>query len=60
MTHAVFAGLDDLDWAAMRHAYGSAAEVPDLLRGLIDRCSRPSWPSPSGPAPTATPSRLTR
>ncbi|MEU4241026.1 HEAT repeat domain-containing protein [Actinoplanes sp. NPDC026619] len=32
----MFAGLDDLDWAAMRHAYGSAGEVPDLLRGLVD------------------------
>src|SRR5688500_11216245 len=31
----VFAGLDEIDWAAMKHAYGSAAEVPDLLRGLV-------------------------
>ncbi|MET3426316.1 HEAT repeat protein [Actinoplanes tereljensis] len=32
----MFTGLDDLDWAAMRHAYGTAEEVPDLLRGLLD------------------------
>jgi hypothetical protein len=31
----VFAGLDDLDWAAMSHAYGPATEVPGLLRGLV-------------------------
>ncbi|WP_433377067.1 hypothetical protein ACQPZX_09045 [Actinoplanes sp. CA-142083] len=32
----MFAGLDDLDWAAMRHAYGSAEGVPGLLRALVD------------------------
>jgi hypothetical protein len=32
----VFAGLDDIDWAALRHAYGPAGEVPGLLHGLID------------------------
>jgi hypothetical protein len=32
---AVFTGLDDIDWAAMHHAYGPAVEVPDLLRGLV-------------------------
>jgi hypothetical protein len=32
---ALFAGLDDIDWHAMQHAYGPADEVPDLLRGLI-------------------------
>ncbi|WP_173071000.1 PBS lyase [Phytohabitans houttuyneae] len=31
----MFAGLDEIDWAAMKHAYGSAAEVPELLRGLV-------------------------
>jgi hypothetical protein len=30
----VFTGLHDIDWAAMRHAYGPAFDVPDLLRGL--------------------------
>ena len=28
------AGLDDIDWAGLSHAYGSAADVPGLLRGL--------------------------
>ncbi len=32
----LFTGLDETDWAIMRHAYGSAADVPALLRGLID------------------------
>ncbi|WP_204013153.1 hypothetical protein [Virgisporangium aurantiacum] len=27
-------GLDDVDWASMRHAYGSAEDVPDLILGL--------------------------
>ncbi|HEX5595596.1 MAG TPA: hypothetical protein VFX61_06175 [Micromonosporaceae bacterium] len=31
----VFAGLDRIDWAGMSHAYGSAVEVPELLRGLV-------------------------
>jgi hypothetical protein len=30
----VFTGIDEVDWAALRHAYGSAADVPGLLRGL--------------------------
>ncbi|WP_433463850.1 HEAT repeat domain-containing protein [Spirillospora sp. CA-128828] len=28
------AGLDDIDWAGLHHAYGSAEDVPDLLRAL--------------------------
>ncbi|RSM19487.1 hypothetical protein CDV31_001647 [Fusarium ambrosium] len=28
------AGLDDIDWASLQHAYGSAEDVPDLLRAL--------------------------
>ncbi|MFD0688410.1 HEAT repeat domain-containing protein [Actinomadura fibrosa] len=28
------AGLDGIDWARHRHAYGSASDVPDLLRAL--------------------------
>jgi hypothetical protein len=32
----LLAGLDEIDWAGMRHAYGPADEVPMLLRGLID------------------------
>ncbi len=28
----MFDGLDDIDWAALTHAYGSAADVPGLLR----------------------------
>jgi hypothetical protein len=30
----VFTGIDEVDWASLRHAYGSAADVPELLRGL--------------------------
>ena len=30
------AGLDDVPWGRRRHAYGSARQVPDLLRGLWD------------------------
>ncbi|WP_433466802.1 hypothetical protein [Spirillospora sp. CA-128828] len=30
----VLRGLDDVDWAALTGAYGSAEEVPDILRGL--------------------------
>jgi hypothetical protein len=30
----VFTGIDEVDWASLRHAYGSAADVPGLLRGL--------------------------
>lgn len=30
----MFNGLDDIDWASMEHAYGSAAEVPSLLRAM--------------------------
>lgn len=28
-------GLDDVDWASMGHAYGSAADVPDMLRRMV-------------------------
>ncbi|WP_188190373.1 hypothetical protein [Nonomuraea sp. SYSU D8015] len=34
--HDLFAGLDAVRWSRMRHAYGSARDVPDLLRGLAD------------------------
>ncbi|MEU8976443.1 HEAT repeat domain-containing protein [Streptomyces monashensis] len=30
----MFDGLDDIDWASMEHAYGSAEEVPALLWAL--------------------------
>jgi hypothetical protein len=30
----VFTGIDEVDWAALRHAYGSAEDVPGWLRGL--------------------------
>ncbi|MFD1325768.1 HEAT repeat domain-containing protein, partial [Micromonospora sonneratiae] len=36
MTDDLFTGLDKIRWSRLRHAYGSAAEVPDLLRGLVD------------------------
>ncbi|PSL51892.1 hypothetical protein B0I31_11788 [Saccharothrix carnea] len=31
----LFAGLDDVDWSALTHAYGPAVEVPELVRGLV-------------------------
>ncbi|MFF0156785.1 HEAT repeat domain-containing protein [Streptomyces sp. NPDC005263] len=38
----MFTGIDEVDWAALRHAYGSAEDVPGLLRGLAspDRTER--------------------
>ncbi|MFJ6657487.1 HEAT repeat domain-containing protein [Streptomyces sp. NPDC091377] len=30
----MFTGIDDIDWPSLRHAYGSARDVPELLRGL--------------------------
>ncbi|MET9914311.1 hypothetical protein ABZZ74_47725 [Streptomyces sp. NPDC006476] len=30
----MFEGLDDIDWASLEHAYGTAEEVPALLRAL--------------------------
>ncbi|MFD0686165.1 hypothetical protein [Actinomadura fibrosa] len=29
-------GLDDIDWDGLQHAYGSAGDVPGLLRGIED------------------------
>ncbi|WP_283138129.1 HEAT repeat domain-containing protein [Rhizohabitans arisaemae] len=31
----MFAGLNTIDWASKEHARGSAADVPDILRGLL-------------------------
>ncbi len=31
----MFIGIDEVDWASMEHAYGSAEDVPMLLRGLL-------------------------
>jgi hypothetical protein len=31
----MFAGLDEVGWGSMHHAYGPATEVPSLLRGLV-------------------------
>ncbi|UWQ04486.1 hypothetical protein [Aliiroseovarius crassostreae] len=31
----VFAGLDDVPWATFEHAYGSAEDVPGLIRDLV-------------------------
>ncbi|MEU8788165.1 HEAT repeat domain-containing protein [Streptomyces sp. NPDC048643] len=33
----MFRGIDEVDWASMEHAYGSAADVPELLRGLASQ-----------------------
>ncbi|MET8184870.1 PBS lyase [Streptomyces sp. NPDC005246] len=30
----MFAGIDEVEWASMEHAYGPADDVPGLLRGL--------------------------
>ncbi|WP_432825173.1 HEAT repeat domain-containing protein [Dactylosporangium sp. CA-092794] len=32
----MFTGLDDIDWESLRHAYGSAEDVPGWVRGLVD------------------------
>ncbi|MEU8002271.1 hypothetical protein AB0B66_14005 [Catellatospora sp. NPDC049111] len=32
----LLAGVDEVRWSRMRHAYGPAVEVPELLRGLAD------------------------
>ncbi|GGN50448.1 hypothetical protein GCM10011579_005240 [Streptomyces albiflavescens] len=34
----MFTGIDEVDWASMQHAYGSAEDVPELLRGLASPC----------------------
>src|SRR5262245_9120892 len=31
---AMLDGLDKIDWAAVQHAYGTATDVPDMIRGL--------------------------
>lgn len=30
----MFEGLDEIDWASLNHAYGSADDVPDMIRQL--------------------------
>ncbi|MEU4276520.1 hypothetical protein [Streptomyces tanashiensis] len=39
------AGLDAVDWASHRHAYGPAVDVPGLLRACTGRTTQPtrSW-----------------
>jgi hypothetical protein len=32
----MFAGIDDIGWGSLEHAYGSAEDVPDWIRGLAD------------------------
>ena len=39
-------GLDSVDWSKLTHAYGSAADVPGLLRSLRD-----APPDPTGEGP---------
>ncbi|MEV8504947.1 hypothetical protein AB0368_08965 [Actinoplanes sp. NPDC051475] len=34
------AGLHDIDWARMRHAYGPADAVPDAIRGMVAKKKR--------------------
>ncbi|MQY37317.1 hypothetical protein SRB17_53210 [Streptomyces sp. RB17] len=31
----MFTGIDEVDWASLRHAYGSAEDVPGWLRALV-------------------------
>jgi hypothetical protein len=31
----MLAGLDELDWAALRHACGAATDMPEWLRSLL-------------------------
>lgn len=40
--YAALAGLDDIDWSALSHAYGSAEDLPDLLRRLASAGSEAS------------------
>lgn len=35
--HALLAGLDEVPWAALEHAYGPATDVPAQLRAVADR-----------------------
>lgn len=32
----VLAGLTDIPWASLRHAYGPAGDVPGILRAILD------------------------
>lgn len=36
----MFVGMDEVGWASMKHAYGSAEDVPELLRGLASSCAQ--------------------
>ncbi|MEU4158339.1 hypothetical protein [Actinoplanes sp. NPDC026670] len=41
---AMFAGIDEIDWTSMPHAYGPATEMPEVIRGLISKKKRiRSW-----------------
>ncbi|MDK9501303.1 HEAT repeat domain-containing protein [Streptomyces katrae] len=42
----MWVGLDEVDWAALKHNYGSAEDVPDLLR----RCAGPDPDDAEGAA----------
>ncbi|MFE3016042.1 PBS lyase [Streptomyces sp. NPDC059256] len=33
----MFGGIDEVDWAALEHAYGPADDVPELLHGLTSQ-----------------------
>ncbi|GAA4590564.1 hypothetical protein GCM10023194_47680 [Planotetraspora phitsanulokensis] len=35
MTASALDGIDDIDWASLGHAYGSAADVPQTLRDAV-------------------------
>ncbi|MFH8293948.1 hypothetical protein [Streptomyces sp. NPDC018059] len=36
----MLAGVEDVDWASLSHAYGDASDVPELLRGSADQHGR--------------------
>ncbi|MEV1147390.1 hypothetical protein [Micromonospora sp. NPDC049799] len=40
------AGLDDLPWESLHHAYGPAVDVPDQLRALRSDLVHGSSPPP--------------
>jgi hypothetical protein len=44
----MLAGLDELDWAALRHACGAATDVPEWLRSLLPGPEVRQWAGEDG------------
>src|SRR5579859_2852875 len=36
MNNQMLEGLDKVNWRALRHVYGSAEDIPDLLRTIVE------------------------